>query len=213
MVIRPTVVWLLVLAAAATSNEASAQDRGAVVGLVAGAARTTQIWKPAQPNSSYTGLVLGAFAAAPIPGAGVSMLAEGSYTRRGGDVELDVAGVPALGRLRMDYMTIAVHVVLGRAFGPVRARVTLGPTLDQVIRSTLDPILSQVFDQEQTPVFAVAAGAGLDVWVTDRVRLGFDLRLTEGLSDAYDGDFTRVRNRSVEVLVRGGIPLALLRGS
>ena len=193
----------------------AAQGAGTVVGVVAGAVRTTQIWSPATPNSnsSYTGIVLGAFADAATPLSGLSVRAEGTYTRRGGDAVLSVAGQPAPGRLRMDYLTIAVHAKLSRSFGPLRVYVAAGPTVDQILRSTLDPILSQVFDQEQTPVLGVAAGGGLEIWLNDRFRLGFDARLTEGLTDAYDGAFIKVRNRSVEGLVRLAIPLSVLRGS
>ena len=202
--------WLLLALAALIPLAVSAQ--GTVVGGVGGAANTEQLWKPDEDTRRYTGAVLGAFAEAETP-AGFSLVAEGTWTRRGGDVVVDVAGRATPGRLRMDYLTVAVHVKLRRSLGPVSGHVLFGPTLDQVLDSSLDPALSQVFDEEKTQVFSVAAGVGLEGWIGERVRVGFDLRLTEGLSSAYDGDFTEVRNRSVESLLRVGIPLSVLRGS
>lgn len=191
----------------------AAQPTGTIVGIVVGQATTTQIWKPPEATETYSGLVLGVFADAATPRSGLSARAEFSYTQRGGDVALEVGGQPVSGSLRMDYLTIAIHLKLSRAFGPVHAHVVLGPTLDQLLRSRLDPLLAQVFDEETPTVFAVAVGGGLGVWISDRLFADFEVRLTEGLSDAHEGAFTRVRNRSVEGLLRVAIPLSILRGT
>jgi hypothetical protein len=165
------------------------------------------------PTEKYRGLVLGAFVDAATPRSGLSIRAEGAYTERGGDAVLEVDGQPMTTGLRMGYLTIAVHLKMSRALGPVRAHVALGPTIDQVLSRRLDPIASQVFEEETPLVFNVTVGGGLGVWVTERLFIGIDLRLTEGVSDAHDGDFITVRNRSVEGLLRVGIPLSVLRGT
>ena len=121
---------LLVLWVGAPSTLA-AQAAGTVVGIVVGQATTTQLWKPPETTEKYSGLVLGAFADAATPRSGLSILAEGSWTQRGGDVVLEVDDQPVPGSIRMDYLTIAVHLKLSRSLGPVRAHVVLGPTLDQ----------------------------------------------------------------------------------
>jgi hypothetical protein len=51
---------------------------------------------------------------------------------------------------------------------------------------------------------AVSAGAGLHL--PDRFVPELEVRLTEGLSKAHAGSFVTVRNRSVEVLLRVGVP-------
>lgn len=208
------VALLAVLAlVAAFPRPVSAQGGGTVVGIVIGQATTTQLWKPAVPTEKYSGLVVGAFVDAAMPRSGLSIRADGAYAQRGGDAVLDVAGQPVSTRLRMGYLTIAVHLKLSRSLGPVRAHVALGPTIDQVLRRRLDPILSQVFEGETPTVFGVAVGGGLGVWATERLFVEIDLRLIEGVSDAHDGDFVTVRNRSVEGLLRVGIPLSVLRGT
>ncbi len=208
------VAFLTVLALVAVCpRPVSAQGEGTVVGLEIGQATTIQLWKPAVPTEKYSGLVVGAFVDAATPRSGLSIRAEGAYTQRGGDAVLDVAGQPVSTRLRMDYLTIAVHLKLSRSLGPVRAHVALGPTIDQVLRRRLDPILGQLFEEETPTVFSVTVGGGLGVWVTERLFVEIDLRLTEGVSDAHDGDFIAVRNRSVEGLLRVGIPLSVLRGT
>ena len=199
---------------AAFPRTASAQGEGTVVGIVIGQATTTQLWKPPTvPTEKYDGLLVGAFVDAATPRSGLSVRAEGAYTERGGDAVLEVEGRPASTQLRMGYLTIAVHLKLSRSLGPVRAHVALGPTIDQVLSRRLDPILGQVFEEETPTVFSVAVGGGLGVWVTERLFVEIDLRLTEGVSDAHDGDFITVRNRSVEGLLRVGIPLSVLRGT
>ena len=199
---------------AAFPRPVSAQGEGTVVGIEIGQATTTQLWKPPTvPTEKYGGFVVGAFADAATPRSGLSIRAEGAYTERGGDAVLDVAGQPVSARLRMGYLTIAVHLKLSRSFGPASAHVALGPTIDQVLRRRLDPILSQVFEEETPTVFSVTIGGGLGVWATERLFVEVDLRLTEGVSDAHDGDFITVRNRSVEGLLRVGVPLSVLRGT
>ena len=60
-------------------------------------------------------------------------------------------------------------------------------------------------------VFGVGVGGGVGAWLTPRLFGGVDLRLTEGLSDAYAGSFTDARNRSLEARVYVGVPISVLR--
>ena len=113
---RVALLSLIALGAAPLATLA-AQTSGTIVGIVVGQATTTQLWKPPESTEKYSGLVLGAFADAATPRSGLSARAEFSYTQRGGDVVLEVAGQPVSGSLRMDYFTIAVHMRLSRSFG------------------------------------------------------------------------------------------------
>lgn len=205
--------WLVAALTAATgyATGAEGQDTGTVVGLVGGLSRTEQVWKPSAPTEEHTGVVAGAFAEVPTTVGGLSVRAEGAVTGRGGDVTLEVDGEPTSGRIRWTYLTVAVHGVLARSIGPVEASLAVGPTFDQLLSSRLDAILSQALDEEQALVLGIAVGAGLGAWVTDRLRVQVDVRLVEGLSDAYDGNFVSARNRSLEGLARVAVPLAVLR--
>ena len=190
---------------------ALAQD-GTVVGVAVGGARTEHEWRPPAPTDSGTGLVIGAFGDAETPLGGLSIRGEAAWTRRAGEVELDVAGQPTRGMLRADYLTVSVHAKLARAVGPARVYVFGGPTLDQLLSNALDPALAQVLDDEKAVVFNLAVGAGLGGWLTDSVFLGSEARLTEGVGDAWAGGFMGARARSVEATVRLAVPLARLRG-
>ncbi len=205
--------WPVALAAACAAHASGveAQEVGTVVGLVGGLSRTEQIWKPSAAADEHVGVVAGAFAEVPTTLGGISVRAEGAVTRRGGDVTLEAGGEPASGRIRSTYLTVSVHGVLSRWLGPVRASVAVGPTFDQLLSSRLDPILGQALDEEKAVVLGLAAGAGLGGWVADRVRVQVDVRIVEGLSDAYDGNFVSARNRSLEGLARVAVPLAVLR--
>jgi hypothetical protein len=156
-------------------------------------------------------LIAGAFADVATSLAGLRFRAEGAYTQRGGDVVLESGGQPVRGGVRAQYLSVGVQLMLTRTLGPVRVHVAGGPTLDQTLSSRLDPVLAQILEEESTVVFAVSVGTGVGAWVSERLFLGLDLRLTEGLGDAYSGGFTGFHNRSVEAVIRVGVPVAWLR--
>ena len=132
-------------------------------GIVAGGARTSQLWKPQTPHSDRTGIVLGLFVDQPTPKAGLSVRVEGAWIRRAGGAEVDGGGGPVPGLLRSDYLSLAVHLRLGRSIGPVEAYAAFGPTIDHVFGRSLDPILSQVFTEEKPRVLSATAGGGRSI--------------------------------------------------
>jgi hypothetical protein len=204
------------LLAAQASVPLHARGQRTVVGATGGWATTTQRWKPSRSTEDYGGLMLGMFADAATPVPWLVVRGELTYTRRGGDVFLDFDfqdTEPPLGpaRIRMDYLTVVVHGKLQWVFGPLSAHFSFGPTLDQVLRRRMDPLLSQILEEETATVFSVAVGGGVGSWVTEWLHVAFDVRLTEGLSPAHEGNFSSVRNRSFEGFLSVGIPLALIR--
>ena len=66
--------------------------------------------------------------------------------------------------------------------------------------------MGEVLREERQTVVNVAGGGGIGVQLPRALVAGFELRITEGLGDSYVGDFITMRNRSVEVLARLGIP-------
>lgn len=182
------------------------------VGLVLGGARTAQQWQPEEDAESIDGYLVGAFVDVVTPARWLGLRAEGTLVRRGGDAALESGGQPAQGRIRVDYLSVAVHLKILGSLGPLDGWVVAGPTLDQPLRSRLDPVLSQALDGESPVIFALALGGGLGAHVTDRIFLGIEARLTEGMSDAHTGAFTSVRNRSTELMLRAAVPLSVLRG-
>jgi hypothetical protein len=192
--------------------ELRAQESGTVVGVLAGAVRTTQLWTPEAEGTHHDGLIAGAWAESSTPAGWLAVGVEGAYAQRGGDVELEVGGQPAAGALRMGYLSFGVRLVARRAVGPVTGYAVVGPTLDQVLSRRVDPVLAQVFEDETPTVFGVTVGGGITARLSEGLVAGAELRLTEGLGDAHQGASISVRNRSVEAVLRVGVPLARLRG-
>jgi opacity protein-like surface antigen len=177
------------------------------VGFVGGYSRTELVWRPAAETEELAGVVAGAFAHAVTPLGWLSVLAEGTYTQRSGDVLANGPDQPATGGIRSDYLTLSVHGRVSVGLGPVRIHVGAGPTIDQLIRSRLDATLAPVLERETSTVFGAAVGAGLSVLIAGRYTAEAEVRRVEGLGDAYSGGFRSVKNRSTEVVARLGIPL------
>jgi len=131
--------------------------------------------------------------------------------RRNGDVWLDQGGQPARGGVRTHLLSVGVHLVVAHRAGRVRLHALAGPTLDQTLSADLDPVLAQVLEEESAVVFGLSAGGGIGAWVTQAVFVAGEVRLTENLGDAYAGNFTRFRNRSLEYRLLAGVPLARIR--
>jgi len=182
------------------------QGPGSRVGVTAGWNHNEQLWKPEAETEAVGGLVLGAFALAPTPLEPLSVLVEGLYTQRGGDVQTDVLGsIP--GGVRADYLTFTLHARLSGHFGRASVHTSGGMTLDQLLRVNVDPSLTTVLERESPTVFGVSAAVGFGLRITEGVDVEVEARIVEGLSDAHSGNFRSFRNRSKEVVVRLGVPL------
>jgi hypothetical protein len=185
----------------------AAAQTSTVVGLMGGYSKTRQTWKPETPVERVGGLTIGGFAHATTPVGWLSVIAEGAYTRRGGDIMGDGEGQLETGAIRSDYLTMSVHGRASLGVGPARVHFSAGPTIDQLMRSRLDPSLVRVLENEGSTVFAVTAGLGVGIWIGERVFAEVEGRVVEALSDAYSGGFHSVKNRSKELVARVGIPL------
>ncbi|MDA0329419.1 MAG: outer membrane beta-barrel protein [Gemmatimonadetes bacterium] len=195
-----------VIALLATA-QISAQERGTIIGGVAGYSATSLQWRPAVEGAAVGGIMVGAFAEASTPVGWLSVLAEGAYTRRGGDIERDLEGRDVNGRVRADYLSIAVHARAAVSIGRARLHMSAGPTVDQLLRRRMDAATAAILPRETPSVFGVSVGLGAGARVTTRVFAEVEARLFEGLSRAHAGDFLTVRNRSFEVVTRIGVPL------
>jgi hypothetical protein len=176
-----------------------------VVGFVGGYTATEHAWSPDTDTERVAGFTLGGFVDVQAPLSWLSAGAELAYTQRGANVLLDVGGTPSLGGIRADYLTWAIRVRAALALGPARVHVVMGPVNDIVVRSRLDPLLVQILDEEQPAPFGFSAGAGLGVWVTERLLAEVEVRVVEGLQPAYSGNFISARNRSQELVARIGL--------
>lgn len=206
--------WLALLCVAVATcglttdpGSALAQTTGSRVGLFGGVNTNEQEWSPGAEVESVAGFTLGAFLEAATPVSGFSLLAEGAFTQRGGDV-VDAGTTSVEGAVRTDYLTVSVRAKVALAVGPARVHVAAGPAFENVLRSRLSSGLQTVLERDGRSVFGVLAGAGLDVGLGRGRRVGVEARLFDGLGNAYTGDFIAVSNRSWEAVVRFGIPLS-----
>ena len=157
-------------------------------------------------TAKRNGFLIGGFAEVRLPGGRGSLRVEADYVQRGAIIERDREGVAVDGEIRSEYLSFPIHVKFSKAIGPLRVHIAGGPTVDQLLRSKLDPVLAQVLDEERAISVGVGLAAGVSVEISERLIPEFDVRLTEGLSHAYAGSFTTVRNRSLELVLRVGMP-------
>jgi hypothetical protein len=200
-------VVAVAVALAAVPAALSAQTPGTLIGAVGGWVQNRQVWSPSSETERVGGILLGAFLRAATPADWLSVQAEALWTQRGGEVFDDVDGQLLQGSVRSDYLTVAVHPRASLAWGPLRVHLVAGPTLDQPLRSRFDPSLRMVLENEAPTVFGVSVGAGLGTVLAGQVHAEVEARVFEGLGDAYSGSFVSVRNRSIEILGRVGMPL------
>ena len=185
------------------------QAQMARFGVVVGRTTSDQLWTPSVGTASRDGYLAGGFAEVGLSGMSVSVRVEGDYVQRGAIVERDTEGAPVAGEIRTEYLSFALHVKLSKSIGPLSVHIALGPTMDQLLRNRSTPVLEQVLYEKKTTSLGIGLGGGFSLHLFDKLIPEFDIRLTEGLSPAYVGSFTTVRNRSLEFLLRFGVPRSL----
>jgi len=196
---------LLAVGALLPTPELSAQVRG-IWGVTGGGVSARQIWSGAAEADYLSGILVGIFTDVSIPLPGLSVRAEFLYTQRGTLVSDPQAEGISDGRVRSHYLTFPLLLKLGYSIGPVSAYLVAGPTFEQILSTSTDGDVGEVLTEERQTVFNVSAGGGIGLELPRDLVAGFEIRITEGLSDSYGGDFVTVRNRSLEMLVRLGRP-------
>ena len=202
---RPACVALVALLGSVGPIPLDGQAPPTLVGVVGGYTSTEHVWSPDADAQGVAGLTLGAFVDVQTPLDWLSVGAEVAYTQRGANVLFDVGGTPTPGGIRTDYVTLAIRIRAAIGVGPARLHVAVGPISDVVLRSRLDPLLTQELDEEGSTVFGVSVGAGAGAWVTSRVFVEVEARIVEGLQAAYSGNFVSAHNRSRELVARVGL--------
>jgi GrpB-like predicted nucleotidyltransferase (UPF0157 family) len=204
--IQRVLLGLTTLALALLPCVTEAQTPGTYVGVVGGWISNEQIWQPDATTEKVGGVLLGGFLNAVTPASWFSIQAEAYWAQRGGNVTTLIGRVTVDGGVRSDYLAVSVHPRATVGVGPVGLFIAGGPTVEQIIQSRLDPTLGPVLTESAT-TFGVNAGVGVSARINPRLRGEVELRVFEGLGDAYSGDFVALHNRSFEVLARVGIPL------
>jgi len=178
------------------------------VGFHIGQVRSHQIWSGSISSEAAKGLTLGVNVDVPTPVSILSIRAELAYVGRSSQV-WDQSNDPerlATARITSHYLSFPILGKLRFKLGPASAYVLAGPTLDQLLETQCSQDLCRVLSDERPTVISITAGTGVSVDFRELFRGDFEVRLTEGLSNAYVSNSTGIRFRSLEFLVRACFP-------
>lgn len=194
--------WMNVLG----TSRLHGQERG-WFGISGGQASSRQLWSGAFSTDHVRGVSVGAFADVQTPVPFLSIRAEVSFVRKGTTVqdEGQAESIPA--RIESDYLGIPIHGKATLRLGPVTGYLFAGPTVEQLLTTRCQSDVCSALGDEKPTVVSVGLGCGFGLDISDAARTELEVRLTEGLSESYVGASGGVRNRSIELLGRIGLPL------
>ena len=178
------------------------------VGFHLGQVRSHQVWSGPISTEMANGFSLGVKVDVPTPVPFLSIRAEIGYVGRGSvvwDEEIDPERLAAA-NVRSQYLSIPLQGKVRFRLGPASAYLVAGPTIDQLLGTQCTQDLCRVLSEERPTVFSVTVGSGVSVDFQDRFRGDFEVRLTEGLTDAYLSNSSGIRYRSLEFLLRACLP-------
>jgi hypothetical protein len=178
------------------------------LGLFMGASSSRQLWTGAGriTTESAWGPSLGIYVDVQTPAPILSIRAELGYAQRGGliwDEELDPDHTREA-RVKSHYLSVPILGKLTWELGRISPYLVLGPVMDVLLHTGCGVEVCPLFREESPTAYGVTLGGGLSTEVRDRIHAGLELRVMESLSEAYVGDGTQMRNRSLEILLRLG---------
>ena len=181
---------------------------GRTVGFHLGQVRSHQIWSGSISTETANGFSLGVNVDVPTPVPFLSIRAELGYVGRGSVVWDEVSDPERLAaaNVRSHYLSIPIQGKVRFGLGPLSAFLFAGPTLDQLLETQCTQAFCQVLSEERPTVLSVGIGSGVSIDFRDRFRGDFEVRVTEGITDAYVATSSGIRYRSLEFLMRACIP-------
>jgi hypothetical protein len=185
------------VAALVIPKGAEAQGTRAV-GLLAGANQSRQLISRQDPSDSRLGFLAGVFADVATP-AGFDALAEGYVVQRGG--ELDVSN-GLTGDVEADYLTMGLYAKARLGIGPASVYLYGGPHVETHLRTRAAAELLPTYRASSAQAFGVTAGAGVEIAVGAGRAAYLEMRVDEGLTDAFPDPAERIRHRTASVVLR-----------
>ena len=168
------------------------------------------------------GMVAGVDIAFPMAGA-VELRIGGAYSQKGTGLSVDFAsegfpGVGASGSLEADYVQLSALARIGTPRdGGMSVGLLVGPWVGSLLScdTSVDfnlgdlgpPSVSSCDDETKSTDFGIAAGAGVEMTVSDGLRLGVDLIYSLGLANIDDTSSEDVKTRHLAVQAGIVIPL------
>jgi len=202
----PTLVFLAGLSFLWVSPSSGQVRR--TVGFHLGQVRSHQLWSGPISTETAHGFSVGVNVDVPTPVSALSIRAELGYVGRGSviwDGELDPERLSAV-NVKSHYVSIPIQGKVSFRLGPAAAYLVAGPTIDQLLETQCTQGFCRVMSEEKPTVFSVTVGSGVSVDFQDRFRGDLEVRLTEGLTDAYLSNSSGIRYRSLEFLLRACLP-------
>lgn len=202
-----SILFLALSLTLASPGSARAQDQR-TVGFHIGQLRAHQKWEHSLSTEEADGLSFGVNVDVPTPARFLSVRVGLGYAQRGSQV-WDPSVDPemeAVARVRSHYLSSTFEGKLRARLGPVAAYVFLGPAMDLLLETQCNQNLCSILADERPAVLSAVVGSGVSIHYQDRFRGDFEVRLTEGLSDAYGALSSGVGYRSVEFLFRASFP-------
>jgi hypothetical protein len=178
------------------------------LGVHLGHIQSRQLWSGPFSSERDTGFTFGVNVDVPTPVHHLSVRVELGYARRGSSVwdrAVDPEGENAA-LVRSHYLSLPIHGKLNLALGPTTVFLFAGPTFELLLETECSQDLCSVLYEERPTVFGLSMGSGISLDAWGRVRTDLEVRVMEGLSNAYQPDFSDVRYRSLEFLIRASFP-------
>ena len=198
---------LLALALFLPAAPLSGQDRR-FVGIHVGETRSRQLWDGPISSRSARGFSLGVGVETSTPAPFLSIRLGLGYVRRGSEVwddNLDPEGAtPA--NVRSHYLSVPLQGKVRWMIGPGAVYLFGGPAVDQLLATGCTRDLCTVIREERPTVLSLTVGSGVSVDFGRAYRGELEIQLTEGLTGAYRSEAWDIRYRTVELLLRAGVP-------
>jgi hypothetical protein len=202
-----TVRFLLVVASLLWVSPANGQVQR-TIGVHLGQVRSRQIWSGPSSTAKANGPSVGVNVDVPTPASFLSIRAEIGYVRRGSviwDDEVDPEHLTAA-NVRSHYLSIPILGKVKFGLGPASFYLLAGPTLDHLLKTECGQALCSALNDDRPTAVGVTVGSGTSIDFRDRFRGDLEVRLTEGLTDAYVSRYSGVHYRSLEFLLRACFP-------
>ena len=184
------------------------QRRGTLE-IHAGQASSRQLWSGSFATERIEGITFGVAVDVQTPVPLLSVRPGLAYARRG-SVVWDGERDPDRGSeatVSSHYLSVPIHGKLALKWGPVAAYIFGGPMLDLLLTTGCTREFCHLLREERLMVLNASAGLGVGLDLSEQLRTGLELRVAEGLTEAYAGESGGVRNRSVELLLLVGFPI------
>jgi len=177
-------------------------------GIQAGRTRSELLWDGPDGTGMASGVTVGMALQVQTPLSYFSVRPELAYVQRGTVVREaveDPAGRPQV-RARSHYLSLSILGRLAARFWKTSFYVLAGPTVDHLLETECSADLCQLFLDERPSVLAVTVGMGGALAVGDGVEGDLEIRLSEGLTEAYRMTRFGARYRSIELILRTRFP-------